>query len=533
MYSFLFLRLIGLGVIALSAAAKSVRSCNDITPPNVPGATIRSIKSRIYRGHSVPALPPTLLQEVTHLNICEVNVTLSHWNEDDTVLVQIWLPLDNWNFRYLAIGGGAWAAGLGQFDLALPASQGYAVSSTNAGISGNPIDPSDWALKPDGTVNYGLLQNFASRSVHDMALVGKAVAASFYKVPATKAYFNGCSTGGRQGLAAAQHYPSDFDGILAGAPAIYWSEYVMAELWPQVVMKDANYYPSTCELDAVVSAAVESCDGKDVVVDGVVTEPFTCKYDPFALFDQRIECGNESIVISKLAASIVNKIWRGPTDSKGNALWYGMPRGASLTALAATKTVNGTITGAPFFVADTWVRNFVKADPSFDTSELSISDFEKLFSESRAKFGHIMDSSDPNLHRFRTAGGKMIIWHGLSDQLIYPQDSIQYLTEVEKKFKSKGKSKDMDSFLRLFLAPGVDHCGFGQSPGAVPTDPFGALLAWVEDEKPPHTLEAHTKPDALTQFSRKICLYPEMAKYKGRGNTSFSKNYICATPWRH
>ncbi|KAG9501715.1 hypothetical protein J7337_007406 [Fusarium musae] len=411
-------------------------------------------------------------------------------------MYQIWLPLDNWNFRYLAIGGGAWAAGLGQFDLALPASQGYAVSSTNAGISGNPIDPSDWALKPDGTVNYGLLQNFASRSVHDMALIGKSVAASFYKVPATKAYFNGCSTGGRQGLAAAQHYPSDFDGILAGAPAIYWSEYVMAELWPQVVMKDANYYPSTCELDAFVSAAVESCDGKDVVVDGVVTEPFTCEYDPFALFDQRIE-------------------------------------GASLTALAATKTVNGTITGAPFFVADTWVRNFVKADPSFDTSELSISDFEKLFSESRAKFGHIMDSSDPNLHRFRTAGGKMIIWHGLSDQLIYPQDSIRYLTEVEKKFKSKGKSEDMDNFLRLFLAPGVDHCGFGQNPGAVPTDPFGALLAWVEDEKPPHTVEAHTKPDALTQFSRKICLYPEMAKYKGRGNTSFSKNYICATPWRH
>ncbi|PNP82874.1 hypothetical protein FNYG_03751 [Fusarium nygamai] len=529
MHSLFFLSLIGLGVIAQSAAATPVRSCNDITPPIVPGATIRSVKSRIYRDHSVPALPPTLLQDVTHLNICEVNVTLSHWNEDDTVLVQTWLPLDNWNFRYLAIGGGAWAAGLGQFDLALPASQGYAVSSTNAGLSGNPVDPSDWALKPDGTVNYGLLENFASRSVHDMAVVGKAVAASFYKVPATKAYFNGCSTGGRQGLAAAQQYPSDFDGILAGAPAIYWSEYVLAELWPQVVMKDANYYPSTCELNAFISAAVESCDGKDGVADGVVTDPFKCEYDPFTLVDQRIKCGNESIGINHLGASVASKIWRGPTDSRGNALWYGMPKCASLAALAATKTVNGTVTGAPFFVADTWVRNFVKADPSFDTSQLNIASFEKLFSESKDRFGHIMDSSDPNLHQFEKAGGKMIIWHGLSDQLIYPQDSIRYFKEVQRNFNSKGKTEDLASFLRLFLAPGVDHCGFGQSAGAVPTDPFGALLAWVEDEKPPHTLEAHTKPDALTQFSRKICLYPEVARYKGGGNTSDSKNYICAT----
>ncbi|KAF4502140.1 feruloyl esterase B precursor [Fusarium agapanthi] len=516
MRSYSFISLVGIGALAQTTAAKPVGSCNDITPPVVPGAIIRSVKSRVYRDHLVPALPPTLLQNVTHLNICEVNVTLSHWNEDDTVLVQRWLPLNNWNSRYLAVGGGAWAAGLSQFDLALPASQGYAVSSTNAGLSGNPIDPSGWALKPDGTVNYGLLQNFASRSVHDMAVVGKAVIASFYKVPATKAYFNGGSTGGRQGLAAAQQYPSDFDGILAGAPAIYWSEYVIAELWSQVVMKDAKYYPSIREVDDLYQQPWN--------------QPFTCEYDPFTLAGQKIECGNESTVISQITASIVSKIWRGPLGSRGNALWYGMSKGASLAVLAATKTVNGTITGAPFFVADTWVCNFVKANPGFDTSQLNIAGFEKLFSESRDRFGHIMDSSDPNLHAFKKAGGKMIIWHGLSDQLIYPQDSIQYFKEVQKKLKSKGKGEDLDNVLSLFLAPGVDHCGFGQSAGAVPIDPSGALPAWVENEKPPHTLDDHTKPDALTQFSRKICRYPEVAKYKGRGDADDSKNYVCVIP---
>ncbi|KAF9766948.1 hypothetical protein IL306_000548 [Fusarium sp. DS 682] len=532
MHCLIALHLLGLSLLVGFTAAKPnrVALCNDIPPPTVSGATVKSIKSRVYRGRSVPALPPALLQNVTHLDICEVNVTLCHLNEDDTVLVQTWLPLHNWNSRYLAVGGGAWAAGLGQFDLALPASQGYAVSSTNAGLSGNPTDPSDWALRPDGTVNIGLLKNFASRSIHDMAVVGKAVTTSFYKLPARKAYFNGCSTGGRQGLAAAQQYPGDFDGILAGAPAIYWTEYVIAELWPQVVMKEANYYLSACELDAFVSAAVESCDAKDGVNDGVITDPFNCDYDPFTLAGKKIDCDKDQKLITELAASVVSKIWRGPTDSKGQSLWYGMPKGASMAALAASKTVNGTTTGEPFFVADTWVRNFVKADPEFDIMQLNTTSFELLLLESRHKFSYIMDSANPNLIPFNKAGGKVIIWHGLSDQLIYPQDSVKYFREVEKFFKHQGRDADLNRFLRLFLAPGVNHCGYGQSAGAVPTDPFGALLAWVEDNKAPNVLEAHTKPDAPDQFSRKICPYPAVAKYKGTGNTHSSKNYICAIP---
>ncbi|KAF4342444.1 feruloyl esterase B precursor [Fusarium beomiforme] len=529
MYFLLSIHLLGFVSLVTHVVAKPNKfpSCYDIPPPKVPGATVTSVTTKVYRDLFVPAFSPTLLQNVTHLDVCEVNVTLSHYNEDDTVLVQTWLPLHNWNSRFLAVGGGAWAAGLGQFDLALPASQGYAVSSTNAGLSGNPTDPSDWALRPDGTVNTGLLTNFASRSVHDMAVVGKAVTASFYEVPAKKAYFNGCSTGGRQGLAAAQQYPGDFDGILAGAPAIYWTEYVIAELWPQVVMKEANYYPSACELDAFVSAAVKSCDKKDGVNDGVITDPFTCEYDPVELIGKKIECDKEQMVITEPAASVVSKIWSGPIGSRGQRLWYGMPKGASLAALADSKNVNGTTTGQPFFIADTWVRDFVKADPKFDTTQINFTTFENLFLKSRHKFSHIMDSASPDLLAFEKAGGKMIMWHGLSDQLIYPQDSTRYFREVENSLKGKGNHPDPKEFLRLFLAPGVDHCGYGQSAGAVPTDPFGALLAWVEDSRPPNVLEAHTKSDAPSQFSRKICPYPAMAKYAGSGDTNSSKNYVC------
>ncbi|EGU75166.1 hypothetical protein FOPG_18116 [Fusarium oxysporum f. sp. conglutinans race 2 54008] len=522
---------LGLALHALPSQAtpSNVASCHDIPPPNVPGAIVKSLTSRAYRDHSVSALPPTLLQNVTHLDICEINVTLSHWYEDDSVLVQTWLPLHDWNSRYVAIGGGAWAAGLGQFDLALPASQGYAVSSTNAGLGGNPVDPSDWALKADGTVNTGLLTNFASRSVHDMAVVGKAVTASFYKKPAKHAFFNGCSTGGRQGLAAAQQYPHDFDGILAGAPAIYWTEYAIAQLWPQVVMKEANYYLSPCEADAFVKAAVKACDKRDGISDGVITDPFACDFDPSTLVDRKVKCGKALVKITRKAASVVSKIWAGPTDSTGKSLWYGIPKGASLAALAASKTVNGTTVGDPFLVADTWVRDFVKTDPSFDITQLNSASFAALFYESRDKFSQIMDSANPNLLPFKKAGGKLIIWHGLDDQLIYPQDSIQYVKEVEKVLEKQGQPADLTNFFRLFLAPGVDHCGFGPSPGAVPTDPFGALLAWVEDGKPPQSLAAHTKLDASAQFSRKICSYPAVAKYNGNGDPCDAKNFSCVT----
>ncbi|KAI8689357.1 Carboxylic ester hydrolase [Fusarium keratoplasticum] len=529
MTSLLFALALTLSALPAEAAPSSWTSCRDIPSPKVPGAIVKSITSRVYREHSVAAYRPTLLQDISHLNICEVNVTLSHDGEDDLVHVQTWLPLESWNSRFLAVGGGAWAAGLGSTDLALPASQGYAVSSTDAGLTGTPLDPEPWALKADGTVNTNLLANFASRSVHDMAVIGKSVTAAFYKKPAKHSFFNGCSTGGRQGLAAAQRYPEDFDGILSGAPAIYWTEYVVAELWPQVVMKEAGYYLSACERDAFVEASIQACDKADHVRDSVITEPLKCRFDPFTLVGRKTRCHKGSITINRKAASVVSSIWAGPRTSTGRKLWYGMLRGASLSDLASTKEVNGTTRGDPFFVADTWVRDFVKADPSFDTSQIDTASFESIFYESQEKFSYIMDSASPDLRPFQQANGKLLIWHGLADQLIYPQNSIRYVEEVKLALKDSGSTCTIDDFLRLFLAPGVDHCGYGQSTGAVPTDPFGALVAWVEKGKAPKALLAHTKPDASTQFSRKICPYPSVAEYDGKGDPASAKSYHCAS----
>ncbi|CAF3545716.1 unnamed protein product [Fusarium graminearum] len=436
--------------VSVHAAPSSKLKCLDILAPHVPGAIVKSISSRVYRDRSVTAAPPNLLQDVHSLNICEVNVTLSHERENDVVHVQTWLPLEGWNSRFLAVGGGAWAAGLGTPDLAFPASQGYAVSSTDAGLTGTPLDPSPWALTPDGTVNAGLLANFASRSVHDMAVVGKAVAQSFYHKPAKHAYFNGCSTGGRQGIAAAQRYPNDFDGILSGAPAIYWTQYVIAELWPQVVMKESGHYLSACERQAFRNASIKACDKKDGVKDGVITNPFSCHFNSSTLVGQNVQCGGSSITISQEAANVVSQIWSGPVSSDGKKLWYGMLQGVSLDALANTNEANGTSTG-----------------------------------------------------------------------------SIRYVDEVKSLFAGPGESCKVDDFLRLFLVPGVDHCGFANTHGAALSDPFGALVNWVERKKAPEQLHAKTPPTAQLQFTRKVCQYPFLARFNGKGNPSDAQSYSC------
>lgn len=511
-----------------SAIEKTTSACSNIPKPHIPGAEVLSITSRIIKNGTVGAALPTLVQDVHNINVCEVNVTLSHPEIKDSVFVQTWLPLHNWNERFAAIGGGAWLSGQGTIDLALPASLGYAVSSTDAGLTGaTPLSPAGWALKKDGTVNTGLLTNFASRSIHDMAIVGKAVTASFYGRKAQHSYWNGCSTGGRQGLVAAQQYPDDFNGILAGAPAIYWTEYVVAELWPQVVMKEAGYYPLSCEFDAIVQKAIEACDKKDRVQDGVITDPFSCKFDPFTAVGTQAQCNDVNVTITAKTASIVRKIWDGPKTSRDNKLWTGMPIGANLNSVAGTQPINGTGKNGPLplFLPTTWIRYFVKRNPNFDVTAVNPAELANIFAESKSKFDKLIGSANPDLSAFKTSGGKLLVWHGLADQLIYPQDSVKYLKEVEQKL---GGEDATSKFFRLFLAPGVDHCAYGVPAGAAPVDPFAALVSWVEDGIAPEALQAETKSGAPAHFTRKICRYPLQAKYRGCGDTNVAESYSCA-----
>ncbi|KFX99443.1 hypothetical protein V490_01797 [Pseudogymnoascus sp. VKM F-3557] len=509
------------------AAPNGAYSCANIPAPKVHGAKVLSIESKERHNFTVSATPPLLLDDVPNLSICDVSVTVSHPNTGDKVVVQVWLPLKKWNGRFVATGGTAWAAGVGQYALAPVLAQDSVAAATDAGVSGELLTPGLWALDAKGKVNYNLLINFASRSIHDMAVVAKAVTQSFYGKQPKYSYWNGCSTGGRQGLVAAQEYPKDFDGILAGAPAISWDKYVVAEHWPQVVMKEAGYFPSHCELDAVTQAAIAACDEIDGVKDGVISNLAACRFDPFTAVGKRSQCEGQEVVISRTVALIVKKIWAGPKDAHGNQLWDGLTMGAPMTSLADTTPsgTTGPLKGAPFFVSDTWIRYYLKTDPNFNTSTIDSAELTKLFSESVRKYSDVIGSDDTDLSGLRKSGGKLLVWQGGSDPLIFPQGTARYRERVEKRMG--GHAEDVDNFFRLFFAPGVDHCGQGTTIGAIPSNPFGALISWVEDGKAPDTLPASTPAKAKIQFTRNICKYPLVSKYRGSGDPNLAENFDC------
>ncbi len=335
-------------------------------------------------------------------------------------------------------------------------------------------------------------------------------------------------------MVASQKFPNDFNGILAGSPAINWTEYVIAELWPQVVMYETGYYPTPNEFNAMTQLVTAACDGLDGVLDGVISDLRRCKFDPAQTVGQTTTIGNETVTITDRLASIVHQIWKGPVTANGAPLWAGLNKGAALTNVAATAQVNNVWVGQPFLVPQPWVQYFLKRDPSYDLSTLSSAGIRDLFAESVAKFSAVIDSADPDLSAFHKAGGKLLAWHGEADQLIFPQGTVAYRKEVEARLGHQGHDagrphSQVDDFFRLFLAPGVDHCNGGTTVGAGPSDAFGALREWVENGHAPDELAAASVRGG---FERKLCKWPMVAKYDGHGDPNLATSFNCmADSW--
>jgi feruloyl esterase len=498
----------GCGVFAPSAPAGT--AVESVTAVAVPAGTYQVPGVPPLGGFPVPDVPAR----------CVVTVTLTHPGAHDHAKVDVWLPQAGWNGRFQAVGGAAYAAGDGGGGLAAAVKQGYAAATTDAGVGG-ALDTS-WALDATGRVDTVLLDNFAARSAHEMALVGKQVVAEAYGRAASYAYWNGCSTGGRQGYLEAQRYPKDFNGINADAPGINWNQFEVAGLWPQVVMNEAHTYPTGCEFDAFDQAALKACDTLDGVADGLISDPARCHYDPRRLVGTRIECEGREVTVTAADAEVVRRIWDGPRGTDGRRLWYGLPVGADFRALAASKPDgNGGTTGAPFFVPSVWVSTFVEKQPAFDTAHLTTAQFERIFRQARAEYDPVIGTRDADLSAFRDAGGKLLTWHGDADQLIPTAGTVDYRERVDRVL---GGTKKVDDFYRLFLAPGVSHCGL--AGGQV--DDLAALTAWVEHGQAPTVLHATLPTAGGTSVARDLCRYPLVSRYTGHGDPAAASSFRCA-----
>jgi feruloyl esterase len=432
--------------------------------------------------------------------------------------VKIWLglPTSNWNGRFLGTGGGGFlggnAAGVNQ-----PVAQGYAAGATDTGHDGGS---GSFGLGADGRLNWQSIRDNGHVGIHEMTVTGKALTEAMYGVAPRYSYFNGCSTGGRQGLMEAQRYPQDYNGIVAGAPAINWTKLMMQSLWGSVLMNAASNPVPQCKLAAVTAAAVAACDAIDGVKDGVIENPKSCTFDPKVLIGTSAgQCG----AFTQADTDLIRKLWQGPTREDGSFLWYGMPWGADMTPLAATRGTPPQPQAFTFSVD--WLKYFLTQNPQFDWTTITPAAYQRLWDQSVEEFGLVIGTDNPDLTEFRNRGGKAIVWHGLADQLITAEGTMDYYKRVQL---AMGGPEKTSEFIRLFLAPGVGHCGGGAGPA--PTGQLEALLAWVEDGKAPATLTATRRDQSGTVTrTRPLCQYPLVAKYKGTGSTDDAANFVCST----
>ncbi|EEU33441.1 uncharacterized protein NECHADRAFT_56660 [Fusarium vanettenii 77-13-4] len=499
--------------------------------PTVFGVSIVSIQTSLVSNFSavIPAAyrfaQPTI--EVSNATFCNVTVTYTHPGLSDSINVESWLPVQNWNERLLATGGGGWVAGRFQLSYSVMTGaigEGYATVTTDAGLGISP-DPlawtsaEPWALVSPGNVNLYHLRNFGHLSLKEMTVIGKSLISSFYSEEPKFSYWSGCSQGGRQGLEIAQRYPDLYDGIVAGAPGIYLPQVVSNIYWPQQYMNEIGKYPLPCEFDAITKAAITECDGLDGVADGIISDTEICekRFNPTKLTGKAIECAqtNSTTSISAEAVKIAKLAWDGISTAEGKSIWHGLNIGADLTATdpagggygtASTKCSNGSCVGNPSELGASWIRLFLAQDRNFQLAKLTRKEFLRLVRLGIHDYSSFIRTSDPDLSGFRDAGGKIITFHGLADNVIPSKGTEQYYKEVA------AFSPDARSFTRYYPVPGLDHC-FGGT-GGQPINLMSQLRAWVENGTAPESSPVTIIDRDGEPQQRVLCPYPQRASLK-------------------
>jgi len=288
----------------LSSVTSSNIPCSEISNIEVPGADIVSISGKEVVNYTVVPVPTLLNTPITDLNFCNITVVITHPGDNDTVTNSIWLPpAPGWNGRFQAAGGGGYSVSNGEPGLGIAVSKGYSVGASDGGNFGLGYNIFPTSLKSNGEVDWPLFQNYAFRSIHDMAVIGKAATELYYGTAPKYSYMNGCSNGGRQGFIAAQKYPKDFDGVMAASPAVNFAQALVSIQWPYTVMKQENTAPSECMFNTFVNASIAECDGLDGVLDGIIGNIQDCNFNPYTLVGTETVCDGKTTTIDEATVS--------------------------------------------------------------------------------------------------------------------------------------------------------------------------------------------------------------------------------------
>jgi hypothetical protein len=438
-------------------------------------------------------------------------------NPNQNINIRVGLPLSAadggsggvqgaWNGRTQGVGGGGCA---GNLNVNPPVNAGYVGSGTDTGHSGGNCEP---GVNPDGTYNFQFIEDFIRNAIKQQVLWSKRLAQAYYGMSVAYNYWNGCSTGGRQGYLLAQELGNELEGILANAPAIYWTRFQTAQMWGQIAMKDLVGAPiSSAKLTQTQASAVQACDAADGVIDGIIDDPRTCTFSATANV-----CGAPNApatnCLTQAEAEAIDKIWDGPRNSKGRKIWFGLDRGTNLSGL------NGT---NPFALGVTQFH-WDEHDLNFDWHTVSLGGYPQVAQDGSRNIADVTDTFGA-LDTFKQSGGKLLTFVGGNDQLIFPRGVINYYRLMASRYSRHPGRPDFENlqrFYRLFRAPGVAHCGGGVGPQ--PQGLFDALVNWVENGVPPQSVLA-----SGGGRTRPLCPYPQTAIYNGAGNANDANSFHC------
>ncbi|KAF4446972.1 hypothetical protein F53441_9443 [Fusarium austroafricanum] len=525
-----------LAALAISPAIAKASSRCSIGSITIPDATVSSI-SHHSLGDAI-ALPNTVAScggpnykanITTDLCRVVVNISTSH---SSVVRIEAWLP-DNWNNRLLATGTGGIGGCIDYPAVQNGAHLGFASFGTNSGHDGQ--EGFDFFLNQPEVIN-----DFGHRGIHVEAQVAKQIVKQYYGKKALKSYYQGCSTGGRQGLQNAQLYPDDFDGIIAGAAGIDWlhivaSKGILARRigWPYI---NSDAYVRPEQWKAMVAKQIELLDHLDGVEDGIIDNPSAHAFDPAIL-----ACGtgllSDSLCLKPQQIASVRAAYEPIADSEGRIVYPGFSLGSDTSVFSANQ-VNGTAKLSYTILQDFW-RGAVYNDSTWTPHNFTVKDMDFAV---KVNPGGV-NAAEGDLRKFYAKGGKIISYHGQADQTVTPKLPAEYYAKVQGNLNAT--LDDMHSFYRLFYIPGMYHCSGG--PGAFDVgqvyplkedrltakqNVLLALTKWVEDSKEPDTIvgASYDSASGKVKAQRKYCPYPYESKWDGSGNPTKADSWHCKLP---
>ena len=510
--------------VALASGAQAAPNCEALARLDLAATTIT-------KSETVPAgdfKPPTGKALKGLPAFCRVTGAIKPSSDSD-IQFEIWMPSSNWNGKFQGVGNGGFAGDIGYEQMGNFVAHNYATASTDTGHRAGGTDAS-WALDhPEKITDFGY------RAIHETAAKAKLILHAFYGAEARHSYFSSCSNGGRQALMEAQRYPEDYDGIIAGAPANYWTHLLANAAWDNLALlgEKGSYIPPK-KLAAIQSAALAACDAADGVKDGVIEDPSRCHYDTSVLLCKEAE-SDSCLTAPQLAA--LNKLYSGGSTSHGHIFPGYSPGGEAEPGGWSVWITGFTPEHSLMYAFSTqFYKNMVFDNANWDYHTFNPDRDTKAAEDKQTKN---LNATDANLTRFRARGGKLILYHGWSDAAIAPENTIDYFKSVEAKMGAKQTA----SFVRLFMAPGMEHCGggsgansFGQfaaSSGDADRDMDAALERWVEKGIAPERIVAVKRkndqdPASEVVKTRPLCAYPLTAHYQGSGSTDDAANFTCA-----